>query len=275
VDKNAKKKLTKKYTTLTKRIGRVLKRFTPIDPADEYSTGDDWEDALPSIVSLLLRGRDRDELLKILAKARGEFDVSLDSVQDGKIADAVLKSADGGAPPRPKHVIHLDLRNDLEEIESYIVNRVRDFDPKLNHGPGESSAISQIVTSFECDQAGWVAMVFDTRPVPLPDGEWTLYLEDSPMLNRDHWIKAGTANFRGTITVVNIDGVQNTYSEENATFTVEIGEMIKRVVLNVRDRGEFSRLPIAQGCQIFVEDFNGEYFWPDCETPGLPNLVMP
>lgn len=258
------------YAALNKKIGRVLKRFTPIDPTDGYSMGEDYEAALPSIISMLLRDPNRNALLTILEQTRREYDVSPDAEKDGKIADAVLKSAMTGAPPpKPKITYRLDLRNDAREIESYIINRVREFGPNLNIGPGKTTSVGQIVIGFECSQSGWVTIVFDTRPEPENDGEWTLHIDSALMLGRDHWVKAGAANCRGTIAIVDAQGTERKYSEGEAELTERIGNMIRDLVTEVQKRGLFSGLPIATVCEIIIEDFNGGYSWPDGEAPSI------
>ena len=270
LEKNTKKHLAREYAAHTKKIGCLLKRFTPINPTDEYSMGDDYESSLPQIVSSLLRGPNRNDLVEILEQRRRDWEAPPDKAKDEKIADTILKSFITGAPlPPPKIEFCLDLRNDLSEIESYFLRRIKEFDSKTNNGPGRSNSIGQIAIGFQCFQSGWVVMVFDTRPCPSHDGEWTSYLDDSIILVRDNWAKASASNFRGPVAVIDTNGNETFFEEAEAKLTEHCGNLIRQVVTDFRNRDLFSDLPIASNCEIFVEDFDGYFSWPDCDTPGV------
>ena len=278
LDKNEKKKRRVEYARLTKKIGRVLKRFTPIDESDEFSYGDDYDGALGSIVSLLLRGGTREELFEVLTEARRDFDVPPDSEKDLKITDAVLKAAvakerPSRGKPKPAQIIfRLDLRDDYDAIQEHLASRVRDFEMGQCNGPGDTDLIHLIAVGYQCSQAGWVVVVFDARTNASMDGEWTRFI-DGQTLERTRWVKADAANMRGPIALVDPEGRETIIAEESAELSEPIGEMIKSAVIHARSCGMFKDLPLAPGCTIWIEDFDGNYFWPDSETTSQPNLL--
>lgn len=86
--------------------------------------------------------------------------------------------------------MNVDLRQDFKAIHKHITERVRDYPVYVNAGPGEDDdPISQITCGFQFDQAGWIALVFDTRPKAEPDGEWNAYIEEN-VVAFDHWYEA-------------------------------------------------------------------------------------
>src|SRR5690242_2371967 len=82
----------------------------------------------------------------------------------------------------------INLQKDCRKIREHIRQRVRDHDSGKHHGPGnKSDPITQITIGYAFDQAGWVAMVFDTRSRAKPDGEWNSYIEESAIEFPDWW----------------------------------------------------------------------------------------
>ncbi len=114
----------------------------------------------------------------------------------------------------------LDLRKDFKEIYSYILDRVKNFDPAKNKGPGKANApITQITVGFQCDQAGWIALVFDTRPKAEPDGQWNEYIKKRNVFECPRWQEAFEA-----------------LDEESVEFTLHNGE--KKTILPILDDGD-------------------------------------
>jgi hypothetical protein len=74
--------------------------------------------------------------------------------------------------------MHLDLRKAAALLRKHIAERVRDYPLYVNEGPGKDDApIKQIIMGYQFDSAGWVAIVFDTRPNAEIDGQWNSYIE--------------------------------------------------------------------------------------------------
>ena len=279
MDKNDRKQRKREYAKLVTKVGRVLKRYAPIDETDEYSYGDEYEPHVGSIVSMLLRGCTRDELYSKLESIRvGEYEMAADPDLDLKIADAVIKAfqakekASKKKTSQSRIVWRLDLRRDFDEIFGYVMDCVRDFDVATIQEPDDTPCIRLIEAGFESSQSGWFVLVFDTRPEAQPDGQWTTHI-DGLKLERNHWVKAQAATVRGPIGLVNADGTE-TILAEGAELSEPIGEMIKSVLLKARADGVFCRLPLAPDCELNIEDFNGQYGWPDCEDRGHINLAI-
>ena len=66
---------------------------------------------------------------------------------------------------------------------------------------GDGPAIHQINFGNSSDQAGFFALVFDTR-LEADTGEWNGYLDDETMLELSHWSDAADAIEYQTATVV-------------------------------------------------------------------------
>ena len=93
-------------------------------------------------------------------------------------AASVSESEDAGT---------LDLAAEYAAITELLKARVAAFDSETNYGPGEGSTVSSIDLGFDFAQTGWVAVVFDTRPNAMPDGNWTNYLDEDRLLSRPQW----------------------------------------------------------------------------------------
>ncbi|MFO0876296.1 MAG: hypothetical protein U0840_02900 [Gemmataceae bacterium] len=165
----------------------------------------------------------------------------------------------------------LDLRRDFADLSAHLAERVRDFDPTTNNGPGEPGPVRMIQVGFEYAQGAWVAIVFDTRPDAEPDGEWNSHIEGNAF-ERPHWLEAGEANLEGPITLVHLDGTEIEL-EEGAELAEPLGEMIRAVLLQARANGLFASLPKAPGCELAIEHQDGAYGWPPYEERGQENLA--
>ncbi|MBX7104731.1 MAG: hypothetical protein K1X57_11665 [Gemmataceae bacterium] len=168
----------------------------------------------------------------------------------------------------------LDLRKDFDDIYSHLVKRVKAFDPKTNPGPGEGKAVAMIEVGFQCDQDGWVAVVFDTRPDAEPDGEWNSYV-DEVLFARKHWQRALEALESGTVDVILPDGAKRelTGETEFEDFVALFGDLLKLVLLKARADGVFKALPTATECHLGIEEQDGRYGWPSYEDRGKDDLV--
>ncbi len=167
--------------------------------------------------------------------------------------------------------MQLDLRRDFADIYDYLADRVRGFDPAVGGGLGDPGPIKMIEVGFEYSQAGWIIVVFDTRPDAEPDGEWTSLIEGNAF-DRPLWLAAGEANMDGPITLVGLDG-ESTVLPEGTELAEPLGELVKAVLMKARADGLFAALPKAAGCELGVEHFGGAYGWPAYEARGQENLA--
>jgi hypothetical protein len=134
---------------------------------------------------------------------------------------------------------------------------------------GDPGPVKMVEVGFEYSQAGWVVVVFDTRPDAEPDGEWTSLIEGNE-LERPHWLEAGETD--GPIALVQLDGTETVLTAD-AELAEVLGELLKEAVLKARADGVFAGLPKAAGCELGVEHFSGYYGWPEYEARGQENLA--
>jgi len=174
-------------------------------------------------------------------------------------------------PIKPHSSMKLDLRREFADLYAYLTDRVRNFDPATNDGPGDPGLVRMIEIGFEYSQFAWVVVVFDTRPDAKPDGEWTFHIETN-MLERADWLAAGKANMNGPITLVQLDGTE-TVLPESGELAVPLGKMIKAVLIKAREDGVFAALPKASRCEFGIEHQEGAYGWPMYAARGMENLV--
>lgn len=192
-----------------------------------------------------------------------------------KTAEQLLREA--GAPEKApsrsgrRKAPKLDLRKDFDQIYKHVVKRVKTFNPKKNAGPGDGPSVHMIDFGYQCDQDGWVVLIFDTRPDAGPDGEWNSFIDEN-LFARRHWHKARLALEDGPVEVLLPDGKKRTITEYEA-FATLLGELLKGVLLKARADGVFKSLPKAKKCHIGVEEQDGSYGWPAYEDRGKNDLV--
>ena len=167
--------------------------------------------------------------------------------------------------------MQLDLQRDFKEIYAHLADRVRNFKPDSNDGPGVPGPVKLIEAGFNYSQGGWLAVVFDTRPNAEPDGEWNSHI-DGNAFERPHWQEAGEANIDEPITVVHWDGKKKELPARTELAEL-LGELIKAVLLKARADGVFAKLPKAPGCELGVEHQEGHYGWPAYEDRGKENIA--
>jgi hypothetical protein len=167
----------------------------------------------------------------------------------------------------------LDLRKDSADILAFISERVRSFDPKTNDGPGKGRRVTRIDVGYSCDQAGWVALIFDTRRAAEPDGEWNSHIEGN-LLERPEWLAAFEALGGESLLVVLPDGKERKLRRGSyEALTTILGDFLKSVLLKAREDGIFADLPKAARCELGVEEHDGGYGWPVYEERGQGNLA--
>jgi hypothetical protein len=138
----------------------------------------------------------------------------------------------------------LDLKKEAAEGYDYVVSRVTRYSSTSDRGPGSDGPIQMIYAGYEFEQAGWFALVFDHRLDARHDGEWTCYLEGN-RLDRPHWVRAAVLG--------------------GDSFSRSLGEMLVDVLRRAERDGVFSKLPLAVGYRMGMEEFNGSFGW-DSQT---------
>ena len=172
----------------------------------------------------------------------------------------------------------IDLAKDSKVIKKHIEQRIKDYPIYINEGPGkDEDDVTQITIGFQFDQSGWVAMVFDTRPKSTPDGEWNSYIEEN-IFEMNYWCEIIDSFYENEkpFKLVDANGEVHEISGENEGRLAEfIGDMLKQVLVSVRDNGKFKKLPLSKYCTMGVEETNGSYGWPIYEkrkTEGSANV---
>ena len=171
----------------------------------------------------------------------------------------------------------IDLRNDAREITERIARQV---DRYASEAARDKSLprVSAIEVGYAFDQRGWFFCHFDTREDHDRDGEWTVFLDQEPysndLLERTHWYEGICGGEPGPTTFIMMDGstrvLEDVTEEEVARF---LGEFIKAVVLQANHQGLFRKLPTRDTCQIDIEEFNGNWAWPEYDGLGKVNLI--
>lgn len=277
-----KKRLKREYARLVSKLERALRRFAPIDPSDDDSIGNEYDPLAPPLASMLIRGCSREELFRAIESFRANYwkIVPPKPELDWKITDAVQKAfvskeKESTRPPvQSKPLFSLDLRKDWFGIFDYIKEQVQLFLQNAEVDKAAGKLVSHIECGFECSQAGWVMIYFDTRPEAYNDGHWTLFVEKFAT-ERAHWRKAAAANMRGTVRIVGHDGTETVITKDSEVNLCDcIGLMLKAAMLHARDQGLFRPLPLTPTCSLGVENFNGEFGWPVCGATDEDALAM-
>jgi hypothetical protein len=167
--------------------------------------------------------------------------------------------------------MQLDLQKDEQKIRRFIEKRVRDYPAHKNLGPGkDGDPIALMTLGYHLEQAGYFALVFDTRPKADNDGEWTNHIEnDVNVLEFPRWQTAfETLCEGGSVDVKLPNGKTRTLdeSDDNESVARLFGEMIRETVFSLRDSGAFDSLPLAPKAFFIIEEFDGQWGWPAYES---------
>lgn len=183
--------------------------------------------------------------------------------------------------------MQLNLKKDAEKAKQYIHQRISDYSPDENHGPGEpGDPIKLITVGYYAEQEGYMNLVFDTRPTAQVDGEWTIYIEDTNYFDFPDWCewyeevamgRPGSVIFHdGTETTLQFDLAdeeellhEDQMGELNAVF----GNMLKSVIDELKAEKSFEKLPLAPDAFLVIEEFDGNYFWPNVEYEQIPEAA--
>lgn len=167
----------------------------------------------------------------------------------------------------------IDLRKDKQKIQAYIAKRIRDYPTYVNCGPGKDDApVQMVVLAFEATQSGWATLIFDTRPDADYDGEYTNFLEDHIMLEFPKWPIAYELIEEGdTPTIVAVDG---RIAEANDDPCDWIGCMLKDLLWENKENGNWAKLPLAKNAFMMVIEFDENYLWPNYEARKTKGRIV-
>lgn len=176
--------------------------------------------------------------------------------------------------------MNIDLREDYKTVAEHLATRVREYSGSANKGPGRGEdPIALITLGYQFDQAGWVALVFDTRPDAKSDGHWQFHIQEN-WVDFGHWFDAAEALLEAEeaaetgaaeseaepLVITLLDGEERTLKsfdmEEIAGY---LGAMLWQVLVDARESGLLAQLPLAEQCLMGVEEHDGYYGWPHYE----------
>ena len=116
---------------------------------------------------------------------------------------------------------------------------------------------------YQVSQAGWVAIVFDTRPDGSPDGHWQSYIEEN-WLEFPQWLEAVDALWDdGEPIELTLTNGKTKKLVEDDDLAAYVGETLKGILLQARKERCFKDLPLAKKNSMGIEDHDGAYGWPD------------
>lgn len=195
-----------------------------------------------------------------------ETEPRIDSDESNEV---VVDSSTRGTARKKKLTSKLDLSKDRERIRRYLLKRIKDYRVNENCGPGEDEdPIQAIMLGFYASQGGYVYLVFDTRPGKNIDGEWTCFLEKPNLLALPKWTEFfEQLRERKSGTLILADGSEKELDFKAKTkvdkgLNLHIGEMLTDLMIELSEKKAFTRLPLAKDAFMMVEEFDGDYFWP-------------
>ena len=163
--------------------------------------------------------------------------------------------------------MELDFNSTFQSVFEYAVKRIQTFSSSNHSGPGEAGEkIRYLEFGYEVEQANWVALIFDTRVDAKPDGEWTMYLENT-LLAFEDWTTILDKAYENEVfvSVKRMDGTlfEIPPSQEGVeALSMLVGEMLKEVLFKLKVEGVLFSLPLSENAFMGVEDINGYWGWP-------------
>lgn len=161
--------------------------------------------------------------------------------------------------------MQLDLRQSATAIREHIALRAKSYAKRRNKGPGKpGDPVTQITIGYQFDQAGWFALVFDTRPGSEVDGEWNSYIEANAC-QMPAWEKAfsslGKDGSRLRLIEHNGHKIMLGSSTDEARFAKYLGVTIRDALVESSENGVFDGVPLAEECALVVEEHSGYFGW--------------
>ncbi len=163
--------------------------------------------------------------------------------------------------------MRIDLQRDMDLLRQHLQQRVEDYGKSPNKGPGrDGDAVSQITLGYQFDQAGWLAVVFDTRPEAETDGHWNDFISPN-QVELPQWYEAYQAwsGHGRTVEIMMPDGKVEEIapSASDDRWAAVLGVALQKELQTFRDKDGFTRLPLASGAFLTVENHDGRFGWTD------------
>ncbi|MCE9611649.1 MAG: hypothetical protein K8R23_15735 [Chthoniobacter sp.] len=168
--------------------------------------------------------------------------------------------------------MQLDLLKDSRKVREHLKQRAREYRAAHHRGPGKGNdPITQITIGYQFDQAGWVAVVFDTRPEAKPDGEWNFYIKQNATEFPDWW--KAYADWRegdSPLALTLADGTMKSLGPSAGDQEVAacFGVMLQEALTGARKDGDLDTLSLAKDCILVIEEQDGRYGWSNQPDDG-------
>ena len=169
----------------------------------------------------------------------------------------------------------IDLRPDAAAIKSMLRDSAARY-AKMNASDAKKNPpVTRLDFTFWLGDGGpappYILLNLDTRPDAEPDGEWSH--AEFATLERPNWKSAIDAALDGEeeVEATLADGSAQPLSGDNLEQT--IGEFLVAVIKSARDEGSLQNLPMAENCELGVEESGGSFGWPRYEDRGKENLA--
>jgi len=194
--------------------------------------------------------------------------------RDNRLVKIVRKWKEGGGETvkiAADRTTVVDLRPDVRRIAKYIRARVLEYRKKRG-----AASVERIELGFGYGDSNFVALHFDTRANAAPDGEWTKHIQEND-LEMAQWNKILQAWGDIPLRLILPNGTERHVSESDncndKALAALFGDMLKSVLISARAEGAFEKLRKAEGCELGVEELEGNYGWPHHEGRGKENLA--
>ncbi len=161
--------------------------------------------------------------------------------------------------------VTIDLRADRDLLEEHLAERVADYPVYVNEGPGkDADPVALITFGYQLDQAGWAALVLDTRRDASSDGSWQSHIEPNAVALR-HWARAFRAATSGKPVAVIRPGGRRKTVRDGESLVACVGEMLRDLLVAAEADGVFAALPRMAEVALAVEDHDGAWGWPEAD----------
>ena len=161
--------------------------------------------------------------------------------------------------------MELDLRKDYQALKEHLLQRIRDYSKSPNEGPDEEDdPIGLITFGYQFDQAGWAALVFDTRPGAASDGYWQSYIGENA-LDMEHWFEVSEelCSAEKTVDIICHDGKTKKLlpDDDGQELVDSLGDLLRDLLMEANADGLFDPLPRSDDCGLVIEEHEGQYGW--------------
>jgi hypothetical protein len=164
--------------------------------------------------------------------------------------------------------LNVDFSSDLPKIRAYIASRA------LAHA-ADGQWISAVEVGFRLCQAGLLVLNFDVREDHKRDGTWTLAL-NGPTLELPNWRAAYESAQDAGVSFDLFSGEHRDIPPRAGDSVIAgvFGEALLAVALDSISGGSFAALPLADNCQLDLDEFDGMWSWPkNFGDLGRVNLI--